>query len=195
MNKIKKQVQNYQPFNEQESADREIFLNWLNTEQNILTRNNTVAHITASAWVISPDRNYVLMAYHNIYDSWSWLGGHADGNPDLLEVALKEAKEESGIEAVYPLSKDIFSLEILTVDGHTKRGKYIPSHLHLNVSYLFEADMNQRLLVNQVENSAVEWIKVTDIAKKSSEPWFVTRIYSKLMKKVEQLWVNSDYTK
>lgn len=187
MNKIKRQVQNYRPFNEQESADREIFLNWLNTEQNILTRNNTVAHVTASAWVISPDRNYVLMAYHNIYDSWSWLGGHADGNPDLLEVALNEAKEESGIEAVYPLSKDIFSLEILSVDGHTKRGKYIPSHLHLNVSYLFEADMNQRLLVNQEENSAVEWIKVTDIAKKSSEPWFVTHIYSKLMKKVEQL--------
>ena len=71
MNKIKRQVQNYRPFNEQESADREIFLNWLNTEQNILTRNNTVAHITVSAWVISPDRNYVLMAYHNIYDSWS----------------------------------------------------------------------------------------------------------------------------
>lgn len=187
MNKIKTQIENYIPFNEQESADKEVFLKWLSKGQNILTRDNPVAHLTVSAWVVSPDRKNVLMAYHNIYDSWSWLGGHADGNPNLLEVALNEAKEESGIEQVHPLSEDVFSLEILSVDGHERRGKYITSHLHLNVSYLLEANADQTLTVNHEENSGVEWIKVNEIAEKSNERWFVAHVYSKLMKKVEQL--------
>ena len=69
------------------------------------------------------------MVYHNIYHSWSWLGGHADGETDLLSVAIQEVKEEAGISKVYPVSEEIFSLESLTVDGHVKKGKYVSSHL------------------------------------------------------------------
>lgn len=187
MDNIKTQIKNYRPFNEQEITDKKMFLNWLDSGQDILTRDNKVAHLTVSAWVVSPDKRYVLMAYHNIYDSWSWLGGHVDGNSNLLDVALNEAKEESGITNVSTLQKDIFSLEILCVDGHEKRGEYVPSHLHLNVTYLLEADMEQPLVKKPDENSGVEWIKTSEIAKKSSEPWFVDRIYSKLIEKVEQL--------
>ena len=82
--------------------------------------------VTASAWVVSPDRTQVLMAYHNLYDSWSWLGGHADGDRDLLAVSMREVREESGLTAVRPVSPHIYSLEILTVDGHEKRGRLRP---------------------------------------------------------------------
>ena len=89
---------------------------------NAFSRENTVAHITASAWVVNKERSKVLMAYHNIYNSWSWLGEHADGETDLLSVAVREVKEEAGISNVRPISDEIFSLESLTVDGHVKKG-------------------------------------------------------------------------
>ncbi len=69
----------------------------------------------------------VLMAYHNIYHSWAWTGGHADGEKDLLSVAMREAREETGIKTVTPVMDQIFSLEVLTVDGHEKKGLYVPS--------------------------------------------------------------------
>ena len=185
MERLKKSIQAYEPFNEQEQRDKKIFLDWLESGRDILTRENEVAHLTASAWVVSPDRKYVLMAYHNLYDSWAWLGGHADGENDLLAVALREACEESGIESVRVISDEILSIETLCVEGHEKRGRYVSSHLHLNVTYLLEADHTQELRVKPDENSAVDWILVEDIPTKSTEHWFVKRIYSKLCEKAK----------
>ena len=135
-----RQIREYRPYNEQEERDRAILLKWMESGCDILTRENETAHLTAPAWVVSPDRKQVLMAYHNIYHSWAWLGGHADGDADLCSVAVREVKEESGIEEVKLLSDQPFSLEILSVDGHVKRGKYVTTHLHLNVTYLMEAE-------------------------------------------------------
>ena len=80
------------------------------------------------------------MAHHNIYRVWAWTGGHADGESDLLSVALREAREETGVTHLLPLSADIMSLDILPVWGHVKRGRYVTAHQHLNVSYLLVAD-------------------------------------------------------
>ena len=185
MKKLRAQVEAYIPVNEQEKRDRELLLRWIDSGEDILTRENEVAHLTASAWVMSPDRTKVLMAYHNLYNSWAWLGGHADGEADLLAVALREAEEESGVGAVCPVSDEILSIETLCVEGHEKRGRYVPCHLHLNVTYLLEADPAQPLKVKPDENSAVAWIDVDDIPNKSTEEWFVERIYSKLVKKAK----------
>ena len=181
------QILAFTPENEQETRDKALLLSWLESGTEIYTRNNPVAHLTASAWVVSPDRKYVLMAYHKIYDSWAWLGGHADGERDLQEVARREAMEESGITRVNALQDAPISLEILTVDGHEKRGAYVCSHLHLNVTYLFEADQDQALSLCPEENSGVAWIPVDEIGKYSTEPWFVERIYAKLCRKVEKM--------
>ena len=185
MEKLRAQVEAFVPANEQEERDRTLLLRWINSGADILTRENEVAHLTASAWVMSPDRTKVLMAYHNLYDSWAWLGGHADGETDLLAVALREAEEESGIGAVHPVTEEILSIETLCVEGHEKRGRYVPCHLHLNVTYLLEADPDQPLRVKPDENSAVAWIAVEDIPKKSTEKWFVERIYRKLCEKAK----------
>ena len=100
-------IRTYQPFNEQEEMDKSLILNWIETQDDAFSRDNTVAHMTASAWVVNKDRSRVLMVYHNIYDSWSWLGGHADGETDLLAVAIREVKEEAGISGVRPVSEKI----------------------------------------------------------------------------------------
>ena len=182
---LTEQIRNYKPFNEQEALDKEILLKWLDGDEQILTRENKIAHLTASAWVVSPDRKQVLMAYHNIYNSWAWLGGHADGDANLHDVARKEVIEESGVSHLKFLSDEPFSIEILSVDGHVKRGEYVSTHLHLNVTYLIEADPSDKTESKPDENSAVAWIPVEEIAEKSTEPWFVEHVYQKLCKKVE----------
>ena len=181
------QIEAYIPFNEQEERDREIILSSLKTYPDIFTRENPVLHMTASGWTVNQYRDNGLMAYHNIYDSWSWLGGHADGETDLLSVALREVREESGAAHVRPVSEDIFSLEVLTVDGHWKRGKYVSSHLHLNVTYLIEADETDALTVREEENSGVKWFPLNDAVQASSEPWFREHIYTKLNQKLKTL--------
>ena len=141
-----RQIENYPPFNEQEEKDKALILGWIRNNENAYSRENTVAHITASAWVVNKDRSKVLMVYHNIYNSWSWLGGHAD--------------------------------------GHVKKGNYVSSHLHLNITYLLEADSEEQVSVKADENSGVMWFSPEDALEKSTEPWFVVHIYSKLIKKM-----------
>ncbi len=187
MKKLKKDIERYVPFNEQEEKDKELILEMLKSEKDILARENKKCHFTVSAWIVNPDREKVLMCFHNIYNSWAWLGGHADGDSNLKRVILKEIEEESGIANIKFLSEDIFSLEILTVDGHIKKGEYVSSHLHLNLTFLLEADTNIKLSIKPDENSGLEWIKVEDIPRKSSEKWFIDNIYSKLTNKVKKL--------
>ena len=91
------QIEEYKPYNEQEEKDKRLILDWIRNNENAFSRENAVAHMTASAWVVNRERTKVLMVYHNIYNSWSWLGGHADGEKDLLSVAVREVKEEAGL--------------------------------------------------------------------------------------------------
>lgn len=172
----------YSPWNAQESQDKAELLRRLSQGESLLTRNNPAAHVTVSGWVVSPDRKQVLLAYHNLYHSWAWLGGHADGEEDLLAVALREVQEESGVIA-RPLSDNIFSVEILPVAGHEKHGAYVSSHLHLNVTYLLEAEPSAPLRHKEDENTAVQWFPVEEALAVSDEPWMRDRIYRKLAEK------------
>lgn len=177
---LEQQLLSYRAWNEQEARDREVILRCLRGEPDVFTRSNPLAHMTASAWIVSPNRARVLMAYHNVYHSWAWLGGHADGDTDLLRVALREAREESGLVHVRPVTGELFSLEVLTVEGHIKRGAYVPSHLHLNVTYLLEADEGEALTVKPDENSGVRWFTLEESETAPSEAWFCARVYHKL---------------
>lgn len=180
---IRQQISEYTPFNEQEARDKELILRALK-EDDIFFRTNVIAHMTASAWIVSPSFDQVLMCYHNIYHSWSWLGGHADGNEDLSAVALKEVREESGLKHLKLISPDIYSLESLTVNGHIKNGKYVSSHLHLNVTYLIQADDKEELHIKKDENSNLKWFTLKGAVEASTEPWFQEHIYTKLNAKL-----------
>ena len=83
------------------------------------------------------------------------------------------------------MSSDIFSVEILPVAGHEKNGTYLPSHLHLNVTFLLEADPNAPVRPKEDENSRVGWFRAEDAVAASSEPWIRDRIYRKLCEKVQ----------
>lgn len=183
---IEQQIADYKPYNEQEAHDQAVMRQLLATQPDLFTRENLVAHMTASSWLLNATHDKVLMIYHNIYHSWAWMGGHADGDRDLLAVAKREAMEETGVTEIRTISEDIFSLEILTVDGHEKRGVYVPSHLHLNVSYLLEADEEEVLRIKPDENSGVRWFFLEEALAASSEPWMIERVYKKLNAKVRE---------
>ena len=158
----------------------------LDRYDDLLTRDNPVMHLTASSWIVSPARDRVLMVYHNLYRAWSWTGGHADGEPDMLTVAVKEAMEETGLYAVKPVLRAPFSLEILNVAAHVKRGRHVSAHLHLNLTYLLEADPSAPLHCAPDENSAVAWFD-PDLAVESSREPNMQVIYRKLNEKLRRL--------
>ena len=177
------EIKNYVPLNEQEERDKEVMLKYILNNSDCLERKNLIAHFTTSIWTVNRERTKTLMVYHNIYQSWSWIGGHADGVEDLCSVAMRELREETGVSNASLVSRDIFSLETLTVDGHIKKRAYVPSHLHLNVTYLAEADEGEKLIVNEEENQAVKWWTFDEALKASTEPWFVEHIYKKLIER------------
>ncbi|QGU95332.1 NUDIX domain-containing protein [Clostridium bovifaecis] len=179
-------IRNYSPYNEQEKKDKEMILSCIDKFDDILTRDNGLVHVTSSAFVVNKNKDKVLMVHHNIYNSWSWTGGHADGEENLLSVALREAKEETGIKNLHPIIKDIFSLDILPVVRHVRKGEYISAHLHLSVAYLVEGDENEELIVKTDENSGVKWISVDEIDTYSNEA-HMKKVYSKIIYKMQQL--------
>ncbi len=182
-------LQKYLPANEQEAADRAFILQRLESDPDVFDRT-AVAHMACSIWTVDPTFTQTLLVYHNIYNSWSWIGGHADGQRDLAAVALRELAEETGVAdaRLVPCGPgNIVSCEVLTVDGHEKRGAYVSSHLHLNVTYLAVADPTQPIRIKPDENSGVKWVPLDDAVSLSSEPWIRDRIYRKLIAKTRDL--------
>lgn len=162
-----KAIKDYNPINEQEMQDKKVILNYIkHYGNNTLLRDNEIAHITSSGFIMNKTLDKVLLVHHNIRNVWSWTGGHADGDEDLLHVAIKEAKEETGITDIKPLSNDIASIDILSVFGHVKNDKYVNVHLHLSIAYVLIADENNKLRICAEENSGVEWFSLEKFTSK-----------------------------
>jgi len=174
------EIEGYKPINEQESVDQRVMLNFIyDYPKTVLLRENKIGHITASAIIVNPKHTKMLMIYHNIYKTWTWVGGHMDGEQDLLKLALKEAQEETGLKS-FKLLNGIGAIDILHVSRHIKHGKYVGDHLHLNVAYVFEADENATLVVNEEETSGVKWVPLQNVCEHSGEPDIIY-VYQKLL--------------
>ena len=167
MNELRERIVNYVPYDEQEESDKKYILKFIDTFDDVLTRKNIFGHFCSSAFVVNKNRSKVLMIYHNIYNSWAWPGGHADGESDLLGVAMREVMEETGIKNLKPLSKDFYAIDVLPVKSHIKRGKFVSSHIHLNATYIFEADENEELL-SRISNCASDSIRKNIKATKNN---------------------------
>lgn len=181
------QIYEFIPTNNQEIQDKKIIINYIEQfPHNILLRDNEMAHITSSGFIMNKSLDKVLMIHHNIRNAWAWTGGHADGDADLLKVSINEAKEETGINNVTPLTKSIASIDILPVYGHTKKGKYISAHLHLSVAYILISSEEETLTVKEDENSEVGWFNLARFTEDYFDIYDVY-LYSKLIKRAKQI--------
>ena len=140
-------------------------LNFLNNHDGCFEKDNLPGHFTGSAWVISPDKNKILMTHHKKLNMWLQLGGHADGEKDLKLVAIKEAKEESGFNNFSILSEEIFDLDIHKIESMNEE----PEHFHYDVRFLLEADPNEQNIIISEESHDVKWIHLDDVLKYNSE--------------------------
>lgn len=184
-NDLYQQISDFIPDSDQEFSDQKIFTNLLEKyPDTILTRKNPVAHLTSSGFIFNTQRDHCLMVFHNLYKSWSWSGGHADGCSDLLSVATREAEEETGIKNLKPLSKKIISLDVLPVFGHYKNGNYVSTHLHLSVAFSLMGDERLPLTIKPDENSNVAWLPLESIESYCREPHMLP-IYQKIIKRTK----------
>lgn len=175
-------IENFKSTSLEEMKVKEVILNFIRKNEDVLDRDNQVAHLTGSSMIFNEESNKVLMVYHNIYKSWAWTGGHADGEEDLLKLAVREAKEETGLENIDIVSDKIISLDILPVVDHYKNDCYITPHLHLSVTYLFKASEDEDLRVKEDENSGVKWIPISKLKEYVTETHMMP-IYTKIIER------------
>ncbi len=180
------EIRNYKPTNEQEEVDKQTILNFMARNADAFLRSNPIAHMTASAIVVNEAMTKVLFAFHNIYRSWSWVGGHNDGDPDFLSVALREAKEETGVTDIRPYAEDVFMLDVIYVRNHVKHGRYVADHLHLNVSYLLIADEHEAVQIKHDENSGVRWFDIDSMLNFVEEERMIP-VYQKAIDRIRAI--------
>jgi 8-oxo-dGTP pyrophosphatase MutT (NUDIX family) len=134
------------------------------SEVECLRRECVPGHLTGSAWIVSPDRTRTLLTHHHKLDKWLQLGGHADGDPDLMAVALREAREESGLANVRAVSGEVFD-----VDRHwIPARKTEPGHFHYDLRFMIEADPEESLVISN-ESKDLAWVEVARVTTLNPE--------------------------
>ena len=185
---IKAQIESYVPFNEQEEVDKKTILSFIDSFDDVLTRQNSYGHLTASAFVVNEDLTKALILHHNIFGGFIYPGGHADGEYDLYSVAVREVSEETGLDVVPLIDNSIFSLQALPIKGHVKKGKYVSAHIHYDILYLLVAkniDMD-KIRILESENSQVKWCDLEDTYNDEAVDW-IKPINEKIVQKVRSL--------
>lgn len=180
---LREQIENYIPFDEDEEKIKDYLLKWIDTFDDVLTRDNEFGHFASSAFVVNKDREKMLVVYHNIYDAQIFPGGHVDGEDDLLSVAIREVEEETGLKTKV-LDNSIFAISASPIAGHIKRGKYVPAHTHLDAVYLLEADDEIPLTFREDESKGVKWISFEEATGEDIVD-FIRPVHKRLIKKLK----------
>lgn len=184
---IETEVSAFQPQDQNEQmAKEELLADWRQYGEKLLSREKTDIHVTVSAFILNPAMTHTLMAHHLIYDSFAWTGGHADGETELPAVALREAREETGISELWLFSGRILSIDRLPVPAHKRRGKKVEAHFHYSVAYGLIAPDGQPLKVKPDENCAVEWVAQSELEAKCREKEMLP-VYRKLWARMSSI--------
>lgn len=138
-------------------------IDFLLREPGCFERTTAEGHFTGSAWIVHPTRDHVLLTHHRKLNKWLQLGGHADGVENLLEVALTEAIEESGIQGFDVIESSIFDVDIHVIPAR----KSDPEHLHYDVRYFLRAKADRYIISDESHDLA--WVAVNDIVSLTNE--------------------------
>ena len=160
-----RELQDYGSGYSKEAAVAERFIDFITSCADCCERSNLSRHLTGSAWLVDGAGERVLLTHHRRLGMWLQLGGHADGNPDLFEVATKEAYEESGIALIRPVSEKIFDIDIHRIPE--SRG--VPEHDHYDIRYAFQVVGDETFRVSD-ESIDLQWVKISRISDYTEEP-------------------------
>ncbi len=172
----KKLIQSYNALNLQDAVLKEEFLMLLDYSEEPFNRNTTPGHITCSAWVTNKNRTHVLLTHHLKIDKWFQLGGHVEEtDTSLMDTALREIKEESGLKSIFLVTKEIFDIDIHQIPARPD----MKAHEHYDVRFLIEADWEEPLMPQSSETKEVKWVGLADVAKFNNQP-NILRMINKL---------------
>lgn len=153
-------LKNHHPFNQEEAQFKQQMIEFVNQNPDCFERSLLTGHITGSAWIVDKSRQFTLLTHHRKLDKWFQTGGHCDGDSDVLNVAMKEAREETGLTDIQAISQNIFDIDIHEIPER----KGVPTHLHYDVRFLLEADMNEPLIISS-ESSDLAWIELSKVSQ------------------------------
>jgi len=146
-------LEKYQPTTPQERSYKNRMMDFIIQHDDCFERTLEIGHITGSAWLLNKDHTKALLMHHTKLDQWFQLGGHCDGNPDVLNVAVKEAQEESGIQHISPINDGIFDIDIHLIPTNKKEKE----HYHYDVRFLLHVTSNEQVIQNN-ESKELRWI-------------------------------------
>jgi 8-oxo-dGTP pyrophosphatase MutT (NUDIX family) len=153
-------LENHQPFTQEETQFKQQMIEFVNQNPDCFERSLLIGHITGSAWIVDKSRQFTLLTHHRKLDKWFQTGGHCDGDSDVLNVAMKEAMEETGLTDIQVISSNIFDIDIHEIPER----KGVPTHLHYDVRFLLEADMNEPLIISS-ESSDLAWVELSKVSQ------------------------------
>lgn len=157
-------LRGYQSSDDDRVAVAERIISFIGSTAACAERTNLAGHLTGSAWIVNPSRTKALLLHHRKLNKWMQPGGHADGDLNLFMVALREAREESGLGNIHPVSREVFDVDIHGIP----RFKDVPAHYHYDVRFLFEADDREHPERND-ESNEIAWIDLAEISKYTDE--------------------------
>ncbi len=157
-------LQRYSGNDPHEESMRLRIIRFVEQFEDCFERTQVSGHITASALIVNKQRTHTLLTHHHKLEKWLQLGGHSDGDPDPLNVAMREAEEESGLKNVLPVSNSIFDVDVHTIPAR----KNEPEHFHYDIRFLFEADDTEPLIIS-AESKDLAWIPLAEIEKYTTE--------------------------
>jgi 8-oxo-dGTP pyrophosphatase MutT (NUDIX family) len=154
----------YVPSHPSDAEARDRILGFVRAHDDCFERTLLEGHITGSAWIVNRERTRCLLTHHRKLERWLQLGGHADGQTDILEVAMREAEEESGLKSLRAVSTRIFDCDVHPIPGR----KAEPEHFHYDVRFLLEADDGEPLVISE-ESKELAWVALDEVAALESD--------------------------
>lgn len=154
----------YRPMDALDEAQAEKIRIFIEKNQDCFERTNQKGHITGSAWVMDASETKVLLTHHKKLNLWLQVGGHSDGNPNPLLVALREAKEESGLTELAPLSQEIFDVDVHRIPARDKE----PAHDHHDIRFLVKNLREEQPTISE-ESHDLQWIPLDRLEEWTEE--------------------------
>lgn len=160
-----KALQKYAESHPEQKITADRMLDFVRSTPHCFERSHAAGHMTGSAWLLNPAGDKALLTLHHNLQRWMQTGGHADGAPDTLRVALKEAEEESGITGIVPITEEIFDIDIHLIPARPAKGE--PAHYHYDVRYMLRAPHEQYAISHESDDLA--WWSAEDFATRAAE--------------------------
>ena len=142
-------------------------------------------HVTGSAWIVDESGENVVLVFHRKLEKWVQPGGHCEGQSEVLEVAVREAREETGLD-VWAHDTTIFDIDAHEIPEYWNT----PAHVHYDVRFLLRAHLGQTPVVSD-ESGDVKWVSLEEAQKFSGEA-SIARMIAKTKARFGALEVEND---